>query len=447
MSSLPELVDPPASVFHGHVLRSAFQPIFSFSHQRLIGHEALLRATDCGGHAVAPNVLFERCLDVVETKRLDQACSLLHIQGFARAHEPAQWLFLNVDASAFAIDGRRRASPAALLLALVEEAGLMPGQLVIELLEAALPKDPQVERWTDELKSVGFNVALDDFGAGHSNFDRVFRLRPHIVKLDRSVIASAATDSQVRRVMAQMISLLHECGTQVLIEGVESADEAIIALDADADFVQGYYFGRPQARLRRSAEPSDEMARIWAGCDARSRRDEAANAARLEPYATALLEARRLMEAGRPITEACQAFVPLDHADRCYVLDGNGLKAAQRVFRPRADSEAGLADKFAPLLDVRGSRWSRRPYFRQAIAAPGKLCITRPYPTIHGPIMTVTLSITLTIGDRLFVLCGDKVWRPDLEHASALDRPDPEAAGDESMPWRAFETCVDVADV
>ena len=93
--------------------------------------------------------------------------------------------------------------------------GLKPGQVVIEVLESSLPDDAGFDRRIDELRELGCLVSLDDFGAGHSNFDRVFRLRPEIVKLDRSVVMRAETDPHARRIASQMVSLLHECGCLV----------------------------------------------------------------------------------------------------------------------------------------------------------------------------------------------------------------------------------------
>lgn len=334
-----------------------------------------------------------------------------------------QWLFLNVDASAFAADKSSSCSTAR-MLDIVDRAGLLPNQIVIEFLEAALPDGPEFEQWTNELKGVGFIVALDDFGAGHSNFDRVFRLRPHIVKLDRSVIARSAKDHTVRRVLAQMISLLHECGAQVLIEGVETVDEADIALDTDADFVQGYHFGRPQPVLRRLREQSREMADVWARCGERSWLEVQDRARRVQPYGEALMQGKDLLEAGRPLKEACAAFLSLEDADLCYLLDGDGVQVDQRVFRKAPQARAGICDQFAPLLDVRGARWSRRPYFRRALAAPGELQVTRPYPTMHSRRMNVTMSVCFTVGGAKLVLCGDKLWHStDEPHGSGISTP------------------------
>lgn len=429
MTSIPPPAphDRPIHPFGAVDLASAFQPIYSFSHRRLVGHEALLRATDGDGRPIAPPQLFAACTDLAQLRALDRAARLGHSARFARDCEPAQWLFLNVDPSAC----DPLAEGPALIAPLVDSictSGLSPHQVVIELLESALPDDLAFERWTGALKAAGFLVALDDFGAGHSNLDRVFRLRPQIVKLDRSVIVRAGVDRTIRRVLAQMIALLHECGAQVLVEGVETADEASLALDADADLVQGYHFGRPAPVLRRSSERCDALVEVWSGSDERASREQRERATRIEPYRRALVRAKSMLEAGHAMDEACRGFVALEQADLCYLLDARGAHIASSLVHRKPAAHAALpASPFAPLLDVREARWSRRPYFRNAIAAPGRLQVTRPYPTMHSPLLSVTLSIALEVDGELRVLCGDKLWRPEGRdaYADGGERPPP----------------------
>ncbi len=445
ISFLPSAVDEchQASAFGRVKLASAFQPIYSFSHQRLVGHEALLRASGPDGRPIAPPRLFDACADMAERRALDFAARVAHTARFADRCELSQWLFLNVDPSAC----DPRASGPDLIAPLVESvcsSGLEPHQIVIELLEAALPDELAFERWAYELKAAGFLVALDDFGAGHSNLDRVFRLRPQIIKLDRSVILQAAVDRSIQRVLSQTIALLHECGAQVLVEGVETPDEASLALDSNADFVQGYLFGRPAAEMRRTTDHCAPMAQVWASGDERLSRQAIDRAARIEPYRRALIQAKSLLETGRPMIEACAAFVALECADLCYLLDERGAPVAGSVVHRRpATHVATTASPFAPLLDVSAARWSRRPYFRNAVAAPGRLQVTRPYPTMHSAQMSVTLSVAFELGGRLCVLCGDKIWPADGDAAPEMLPPSVPPAVAARSPERAPRSWTD----
>jgi hypothetical protein len=65
------------------------------------------------------------------------------------------------------------------------------------------------------------------------------------------------------------------------------------------------------------------------------------------------------------------------------------------------------ADRFAPLQDTRQARWSRRNYFRNAESAPNFAQVTRPYMTLQGVRMCVTVSIQFDMGGRSLILCGD----------------------------------------
>jgi EAL domain-containing protein (putative c-di-GMP-specific phosphodiesterase class I) len=70
-----------------------------------------------------------------------------------------------------------------------------------------------------------------------------------VVKIDRSVLNEAVGDDKARRMLPGVIELLHEAGAEVAIEGIESAHEALIAMDSGADHLQGYYFAHPNAIL------------------------------------------------------------------------------------------------------------------------------------------------------------------------------------------------------
>lgn len=399
-----------------YVLSSAYQPIFSLAHRRLVGHEALLRAVDAAGQPVSPPELFRRCASIEETRRLDARSRALHVAGFAHRVQSAEWLFLNVDASAFSAGGADEASHA--LAAACTSAGLAPQQVVIELLENEMAASADVARVVSGLKAHGFLIALDDFGAGHSNLDRVFSLAPTIVKLDRSVVKRAAQDETVRRVTTQVVSLLHECGAFVVMEGIERADEAAIALDSDADFVQGYYFGRP-APINSPAPPIHEVIDdVWALCEDRWMGQRHDYHHRLGPYVEAIARAGAALALGVPMTEACAAFLGLPEADVCYLLRSDGRQCGANVSRRSRPSAKGRRDPFAPLRDSSQARWSRRPYFRRAVSSPGQVQVTRPYMTVQNLRMCVTLSVSFDMAGERMIVCGDIDWQP------AAVRPD-----------------------
>ncbi len=396
---------PVTSDYLGYRLGSHFQPIYSLTHHRAVGHEALLRATSLAtGAPVAPPDLFASAGDDAARVSLDRASLMQHLGAYAGSHAN-EWLFLNVHP-------RSLVSPAGPSIAEIAAAlalhGLRPEQVVVEVLESTLPDDADFERRIDELRELGCLVSLDDFGAGHSNFDRVFRLRPEIVKLDRSVVARAEVDPHARRIASQMVSLLHECGCLVLMEGIENDEGAYTALRCDVDFVQGWHFGRPAPTLARGAAGMHALQAAWDRFDSQSASDDRAWYEQMSPYKQSIELASVLLAGGASMDEACRRFLTQPGADMCYLLDKQGRQVVTNAFRDGGSHQSLQSfARFAPLHDTHQARWSRRAYFRGAEASPNIAQVTRPYMTLRGTRMCFTVSIQFDVGGRALVLCGD----------------------------------------
>jgi len=393
----------PTSDAFGHRLSSHFQPIYSLTHHRVVGHEALLRATALdSGTPVPPMALFAGVDGDADRLGLDRAALLQHLAAYS-GRDADEWLFLN-------LHPRSLASQSGLSIREIGDAlaqhGLRPEQVVIEVLESSLPDDAGFDRRIEELRELGCLVSLDDFGAGHSNFDRVFRLQPEIVKLDRSVVARAELDVHARRIASQMVSLLHECGCLVLMEGIETDEGAYTALRCDVDFVQGYHFGRPAAELAGAAG-LHALRAAWDRFDRQSASDDRIWQAQMSPYKQAIELASVLLAGGASMDEACARFLAQPGSHMCYLLDRQGRQVVANAYRAGSEQQLASVERFAPLRDTRDARWSRRAYFRGAEAAPNIAQVTRPYMTLQGLRMCVTVSIQFDMGGRPLVLCGD----------------------------------------
>ena len=334
---------------------------------------------------------------------LDRASLLQHLGAYA-GKSANEWLFLNVHP-------RSLASPSGPAIAEIDAAlaahGMRPQQVVIEVLESTLPDDAGFDRRIESLRELGFLVSLDDFGAGHSNFDRVFRLRPEIVKLDRSVVVRAEVDPHARRIASQMVSLLHECGCLVLMEGIETDEGAYTALRCDVDFVQGYHFGRPAPTLAGSAG-LHALGSAWDRFDRQSASDDGLWHAQMSPYRQSIELASVLLAGGAPMEQACARFLAQPGSEMCYLLDKQGRQVVDNAFRAGlSHQQLESEERFAPLHDTSQARWSRRTYFRAAEASPNIAQVTRPYMTLQGSRMCFTVAIQFDMRGQTLVLCGD----------------------------------------
>jgi len=237
-------------------LASHFQPILRVRDRACHGYEALLRPSEASGERIPAARVFERTAPERRAV-LDWACRALHLRNYARFDCDERMLFLNVHAQAAAHDTRCAIE----LGGLVRYYGLPPKRVCVEILaedcdEASLADAVAIYR------GLGLSIAIDDFGRARSNFDRVLALHPDLVKVDRALVADALLGwGRARRMLAGIVELLHEMRAQVVVCGIESAAEARVAIDAGADFVQGFYFAAPAARPEGDATP---LARLQA---------------------------------------------------------------------------------------------------------------------------------------------------------------------------------------
>jgi EAL domain-containing protein (putative c-di-GMP-specific phosphodiesterase class I) len=392
-----------AAVWDQHTLHSHFQPIFSLPLGKRVGHEALLRPRAADGQPVSPLQFLQMERDLEQLLLLDQTCHALHLDNFLLQSRDPGWLFLNMHPEMFLrapYEGFETSFGN-----LLDELDFPPEQLVVEVLEGAVRENAAFAHAVAYFRELGCLIALDDFGAGHSNFDRVWRIQPEIVKLDRSLITQAARDTRVRRILPQMVSLLHEAGAMVLMEGIETLEEAHIALDSDVDFVQGFYFGRPESQLADLWQARVLINGTWVVSDQLWQDERINHHQEMAPYQSALAHAAALMAEGKPIAEACTEFLQLPDAQYCYLLDGSGRQIGENIWG--AQSLPTQKPQLAPLGDTRNARWSRRPYFSRAIEQFGRVQITRPYLSLSVACLCRTTSMAFRIGNDTFVICGD----------------------------------------
>ena len=88
-------------------------------------------------------------------------------------------------------------------------------------------------------------IAIDDYGAGHSNIVNVLRYTPQIIKIDRALISGIQNDRNKQLFVRNTIDLAHQNGIRALAEGVETSEELRTLIDYGIDLVQGFYTGRP----------------------------------------------------------------------------------------------------------------------------------------------------------------------------------------------------------
>jgi EAL domain-containing protein (putative c-di-GMP-specific phosphodiesterase class I) len=390
-------------LYGSYTVFSVFQPVFSVAHRRAIGYHATLRAHDEHGVHVPSQEVFTQAArrgDLLELGRLAES---LHLGNFNAFDSHDEWLFLSLHPAALMDTSYGDA-----LLAGLKTLGLQPQRVVLEVSEQAGGENSRFAEIIDGLRKSGFVIALDGFGAKHSNIDRVWQLRPDIVTLDRSLLAQASRHAHIERVLPGLVSMLHESGQLVLVGGLSTERDALIALESNADFVQGAYFARPEVEPVPPTTAARLMDELSAGLRERVTQRERAQSLRLAPYVSAMETAAAQLGAGLSMDDAAPVLLELQETARCFLLDASGRQIGDNVVPEGRTTQR--TKRFRPLLHSEGASWERRPYFIGAMRAPGRVHLTPPYLSINEAHLCVTASIAAQTPHGLQVLCVDINW-------------------------------------
>jgi EAL domain-containing protein (putative c-di-GMP-specific phosphodiesterase class I) len=229
----------------GLTITTHFQPILRIRPVECAGYEALLRAVDADGEAVDPQALFRRAVAAGRLIELDRTCRALHLRNFATVDPGEGRLFLNVypDAAVEDLANTREFG------ALIRYYGLSARRVCVEILPNACLHEERLADAVGAYRELGVTIAVDHFASGSSNFDRVAAIRPPLVKLRRAVIADTVGRARSGRRVDAVIELLREAGAQVVLEDVETAQDALLAIASGAAYAQGNYLASPSPRI------------------------------------------------------------------------------------------------------------------------------------------------------------------------------------------------------
>lgn len=212
-----------------------YQSIVGLQSGRALGCEILIRSLGAlvqSAETFSPPFFMEH-LEQLTDKKI-KAVKLV-------AQQPNQWVFINFSRCEVAHH---------LFKGCIKKLSkhLNKIQIVIEITECNA--DYNVEAFKHniaKLRTSGFQTAIDDFGTGSSNVESLNIVKPDFVKLDISFIRKASSSELNAIKLYQLVDLIRHRGHKVVIEGVETKDELIIARKSRAEFAQGFYFHRPES--------------------------------------------------------------------------------------------------------------------------------------------------------------------------------------------------------
>ncbi len=223
-------------------IKLVYQPLCRIRDQQLVGFEALSRWHPDAGEDIPPSVFVPIARQFNLTPLLFRhvlARALQELGPSLRRH-PKMYVSVNAEPHDLAQPNVVR-----YLDALLREAGLGPSQIRIEVTEreqlCAVGKAN-----IGELEAMGYKLLIDDFGTGSANFSHLAESPFQGVKIDRMFVTAITEDSPLRSVLPGMYQIARNLGMDVIIEGIETPQQASLLRELAADAVgQGWHYGYP----------------------------------------------------------------------------------------------------------------------------------------------------------------------------------------------------------
>lgn len=254
----PPFPDPG---FAAMAIRTAFQPIVELRSRTIYAYEALVRGPS--GESA------ESVFGPSNPSGLAALDHLIRLTALRTAKRLGIAVKLSVNLFP-QVDGCPSASIRQ-TLDVADREGFPVDQLIFEITESArVPRPGRLRDFIALHREIGFQTAIDDFGAGHSGLGLLSEFRPDIVKLDMAFARHAPAHARSRTIIRNIFRTASQLGCKVIAEGVETQEESDVLSDLGISCQQGYLFSMPQLEVlaavqwpathaRERALPLDEL--------------------------------------------------------------------------------------------------------------------------------------------------------------------------------------------
>jgi len=223
-----------------HEFLPYYQPLFDAKTLQLAGVEALARWNHPDG-VLAPGAFLKIAEDLNVVTQIDRVILEAALEDFER------WEKAGFEVPSVSVNVSFRRLHDDNLVPSLRDLPIKPGQLAFELLESIFLDEPDdIVSWNiDQIRDLGIDISIDDFGTGHASILSLLKLRPTRFKIDRQFIDSITTSESQRRLIGSLVDIGRSLSIKVVAEGVESMEQAGILRDLGCDILQGYAFARP----------------------------------------------------------------------------------------------------------------------------------------------------------------------------------------------------------
>ncbi len=218
-----------------------FQPIVTLDGE-IIGAEALVRWNHPVRGLVQPSDFISVAEEAGTISAIDK-WALYAVAAQLRGWYSRYGVFCSVNLSAAEFNDEYLGD---VVRGALDSAGVPPEALRLELTESRCMEDPErAIRRIQEVRDIGVDVWVDDFGTGQSSLSYLKRLPVSIIKIDKMFADDLAEGTEEEQYLESIVGSIHARGRQVVVEGVTSAEQLPVLERIGCSYAQGFYFGRP----------------------------------------------------------------------------------------------------------------------------------------------------------------------------------------------------------
>ena len=373
---------------------ACFQPFIDTATGRIAGVEALGRLRQPDGQLASVGPLFaDPRTPAIALRRLDRQ---IRDNALSRLHEaPAEW-FLSLNMSPRWIS-RLRADQPLPSLKQMRRHGVDPQRIVFEITELG-GNSQRLADVVARYRDAGARIAIDDFGAGYSQLDRVLALQPDILKLDMRLFQAAALGGPSSDVVKALAQMAEKTGCWIIAEGVETEAQLNFALECGSRYVQGFLF----ARAQEAFYATDAFVQRFAELRQRYVRQKLAERGRLMQMRQQLGELMAILQSWAQAHAPLSALPQLEAFPwllRFYQCDRHGTQLTPNL---EWRSSGWVADN-----RYLGHNWSWRPYFYHLLAEgweERRLTLSNTYRDATSNQYCLTAGQFFDNGERLLLI-------------------------------------------
>lgn len=235
------------SIISKRTLSSVFQPIYDLISPHIVGYEALIRGP-ANSEFHNPMNLFETANKSGLLSPLEFVCRDVSCEQFVQKQLPGK-LFINISPMSL-LESKH---PNGVTSQILKSHGLSPDRVVIEISEQYPLDDYEVIRLaTHHYRAMGFEIAIDDLGAGYSGLRVWSEIRPDYVKIDRHFIENIHEDPIKREFVRSIQEISRSLGCKVIAEGIETESQLSTVRSLGINLCQGFLLGRPKSSPSRT---------------------------------------------------------------------------------------------------------------------------------------------------------------------------------------------------